>query len=278
MKCAIVQHVELMNFLRTRLLDICLLVLAHFAAGLAVSQEVPTQHERFYDNGDYYLGTMRDGMRHGRGRYEWAHGPVYEGEYQRDMPHGQGLYIWPNGDQYSGEFAQGVRHGKGRYTWGPRNYYEGEYRFGERTGVGRRVRDGRIVYEGGFVAGVRQGEGRQVEDSGDVFTGWYEGGLRHGLGVRTKLDGSIWLESWEDGGLMGTWRIERNARCSLLVDGTEWMFRGNRCIDGLAHGAGIAAALDGTRVSEDSSAVLGRLTQGDIRVLYAPVRENAGGL
>lgn len=270
------QHVELMNFLCRRLLAMALLVLAPFVPSLALSQEEPTQHERFYDNGDYYLGTMRDGMRHGRGRYEWAHGPVYEGEYQQDMPHGQGLYIWPNGDQYSGEFAEGVRHGKGRYTWGPENYYEGEYRFGERTGVGRRVRNGRSVYEGHFVTGARHGEGRQVEDSGDVFSGWYERGLRHGLGVRRKLDGSLWLERWEDGGLVGAWRIERNARCSLNVDGDEWMFRGDRCIDGLAHGAGVAAALDGSRVSDDANAVLGRLMTSKIRSLYMAEQNRAG--
>ena len=270
------QHVELMNSLRGPLLAIGLLVLGSFVTSLALSQEEPTQHERFYDNGDYYLGTMRDGMRHGRGRYEWAHGPVYEGEYQQDMPHGQGLYVWPNGDQYSGEFAQGVRHGKGRYTWGPENFYEGEYRFGERTGVGRRVRSGRTVYEGNFVSGARHGEGRQVEDSGDVYSGWYEGGLRHGLGVRRKPDGSMSLELWEDGGLMGTWRIERNARCTLFVDEVEWMFRGNRCIDGLAHGAGVAAALDGTRVSGDANTVLGRLLQGNVRVLYSTEQEGVG--
>lgn len=270
------QHVEFMNFLRGPLPIIGVAVIAFLAIGQVVAQEEPTQHERVYDNGDYYRGTMMDGMRHGRGRYEWAHGPIYEGDYQRDTPHGQGLYTWPNGDQYSGEFAQGVRHGKGRYTWGPENYYEGEYRFGERTGVGRRVRNGRIVYEGNFVAGVRQGEGMQVEDSGDVYSGRYEGGLRHGLGVRSKPDGSIWLELWEDGGLMGNWAIERNPRCSLFVEGDEWMFRGDRCIDGLAHGDGVAAALDGSSVSDDANAVLGRLLRGGVRVLYGAEPQRAG--
>lgn len=263
------QHVELMRILRSPCLSIGLLALALLAMNLAVAQAAPTQHERFYANGDHYIGTMQDGMRHGRGRYEWAHGTVYEGEYQQDMPHGRGVYTWPNGDQYSGEFAQGVRHGKGRYTWGPGNYYEGQYRFGERTGVGQRIRNGRNVYEGNFVSGMRQGEGMQVEDSGDVFRGWYEDGLRHGLGVRKSPGGSFWLEEWEDGNLLRTWRIERNARCSLYVEGTEWMFLGNRCIDGLAHGAGIAAALDGSRLSNDTHAVLGRFSQGSLRILYA---------
>lgn len=240
------------------------------------AQEAATRHERFYENGDYYLGTMLDGMRHGRGRYEWVHGAAYEGEYQEDMPHGLGLYVWPNGDQYSGEFALGVRHGQGRYTWGPENYYEGEYRFGERTGVGIRVRDGRTVYEGHFVAGVRQGEGRQVEGFGDAFSGWYEGGVRHGLGVRKKIDGSLWLELWDRGSLGRTWRIERNERCRLRVQGAEWMFRGNRCIDGLAHGAGVAATLDGTRVSDKANTVLGRLMQSQIRVLYSSDAQSAG--
>ncbi len=227
-----------------------------------------TQHERVYDNGDRYRGNMLDGMRHGRGRYEWAHGHVYEGGYEYDLPNGEGVYTWPSGAQYEGEFAQGVRHGLGRFTWGPGNYYEGEYQFGERTGVGRRVRHGETVYQGYYVAGVRHGEGSQLEASGDRFTGWYEDGVRHGLGIREKVDEGRVLEHWAEGDLRQAWPLAHNPRCALHLDGAAWMFIGDDCIDGKAHGLGIAASLDGALLQQEAKAVLGRLLSGETRTLF----------
>ena len=246
-----------------------LMTLAVLAAPPAGAEEPPTQHYREYDNGDAYRGTMRDGMRHGRGRYEWAHGHVYEGGYENDQPHGDGVYIWPSGAQYQGQFVQGVRHGQGRFTWGPGNFYEGEYTLGERTGVGRRVRQGETTYEGQYVKGVRQGEGRQREASGDNFSGWYEGGVRHGLGIRSRADGSRQLEHWRSGDLMDTWPLVANPRCALEADGASWMFLGEACIDGLAHGRGLAARLDGMALRAEARAVLGRLVGGETRRLMA---------
>ena len=253
-----------------RLVATCLFVAGLIGGTLGIAQDEPTTHQRSYENGDRYTGTMHDGMRHGRGRYEWAHGHVYEGDYENDLPHGRGLYTWPTGAQYMGDFQQGLRHGNGRFTWGPGNYYEGEYRTGQRTGVGLRVREGEAVYEGGFVDGTRHGEGAQLEDSGDVFLGWYEHGLRSGLGVRRKPGGSLWLEAWQDGALIKASPIKPNPRCELIVDGMEWMFQGDECIDGKAHGAGAAVSLTGDRLAEEAGAVLGRLLSGKLRELHQP--------
>ncbi len=231
--------------------------------------ELPTQHERAYDNGDRYRGTMRDGMRHGQGRYEWAHGHVYEGSYENDLPNGQGVYTWPSGAQYVGEFVQGMRHGQGRFIWELGNFYEGEYTFGERTGAGRRVRQGLMVYEGHYVAGVRHGEGRQVEASGDRFSGWYEQGVRHGFGIRLKADGSRWFERWVEGDLQQAWPLAENPRCSLVEDGAAWMFLGDGCVDGKAHGQGVAVRIDGRLVRPAATAVLGRLLESETRTLFA---------
>ncbi|MCY4041543.1 MAG: hypothetical protein OXF72_09835 [Gammaproteobacteria bacterium] len=269
-KGGIVQHLD-----RLRRMCVAALILACLAWHAAYAQssaeaDLPTQHERVYENGDRYQGTMLDGMRHGQGRYEWAQGHVYEGGYENDLPNGEGVYTWPNGALYEGEFLQGVRHGRGRFTWGPGNFYEGEYQFGERTGVGRRVRHGETVYEGHYVAGVRHGEGRQVDDSGDQFSGWYEDGIRHGLGVRRKADGDRVLEQWVEGERQHTWRLVHNPRCALVAQSDVWLFLGEHCIDGMAHGRGIAARLDGALVQEQARAVLGRLLTGETRTLFVP--------
>lgn len=241
-----------------------------FGVGLGFAQQEPTLHQRDYENGDRYVGTMRNGMRHGQGRYEWHHGHVYEGAYENDLPQGRGIYTWPSGAQYRGEFQQGLRHGQGRFAWGPGNYYQGEYRMGERTGVGVRVRGGKTVYEGGFLDGVRHGEGAQIEESGDLFSGWYEDGLRQGAGVRKKKNGSLWLEFWQKGVRTGSRRIERVRQCALFVEGQEWMFEGDGCIDGKAHGPGVAVSLQGDQVAENANAVLGFLRPLRVRRLYVP--------
>lgn len=273
MKKAIVQQVDKAAVPRMRMPMLAVVAFA-LGSGFAFAQQEPTLHQRDYENGDRYVGTMRDGMRHGHGRYEWEHGHVYEGAYENDLPEGQGRYTWPSGAQYSGEFQRGLRHGQGRFTWGQGNFYEGEYQMGERTGVGVRVRDGTPVYEGSFLDGVRHGEGAQIEGSGDVFSGWYEAGLRHGTGVRRKPDGSLWLESWQVGVLTDSRRIERIRQCALFVDGQEWMFDGEGCIDGKAHGPGLAVSLRGDRLAAGANAVLGRLRPMRVRELYVPIWEN----
>jgi hypothetical protein len=45
------------------------------------------------------------------------------------------------------------------------------------------------------------------------------------------------------------------------------MFEAPSCINGLAHGTGSAASLDGERIVVDGRFVLGHLVEGEIQVL-----------
>ena len=45
------------------------------------------------------------------------------------------------------------------------------------------------------------------------------------------------------------------------------MFDAESCVNGLAHGAGLAVSLDGERIVTDGRFVLGQLVAGDVRAL-----------
>ena len=55
-----------------------------------------------FDNGDKYVGEVKNGKMHGQGTYTWPDGNKYVGEWQDSKRNGQGTYTWSNGDKYVG--------------------------------------------------------------------------------------------------------------------------------------------------------------------------------
>ena len=50
--------------------------------------------EKYYDNGTYYLGEFKNGMRNGQGTFIYQDNSRYEGDWKNDMRHGKGkLYF-----------------------------------------------------------------------------------------------------------------------------------------------------------------------------------------
>jgi hypothetical protein len=48
-------------------------------------------------DGGLYEGQMRDGKRHGKGKYTLANGDQYDGEFKDNLQHGKGKYTKANG-------------------------------------------------------------------------------------------------------------------------------------------------------------------------------------
>ena len=38
---------------------------------------------------------MKDGLRTGKGKYEWPDGTKYDGEWKDNLKNGQGIFYWP---------------------------------------------------------------------------------------------------------------------------------------------------------------------------------------
>ncbi len=56
-----------------------------------------------------YLGTMKEGKPHGKGKYWFADGDVYEGEWKDGLRHGKGKQWYTDGHIYEGEWISDKR-------------------------------------------------------------------------------------------------------------------------------------------------------------------------
>ena len=241
-------------------------------------------------SGERYQGDFADGQRHGQGTLEMPNGDVYVGAFRNDAIDGGGEFAWANGDVYRGDFVAGERTGCGDYRWQAGHRYQGAFVGGEPQGEGvYRFADGRI-YRGQFDGGAKQGQGSLAWPNGNRYVGgfladqrhgaghffWRDGTLykghfaydrQHGPGVKESPDGERTFQVWDADELSASAAIDAVPRCALQVDGQPWMFNGDRCVNGLAHGDGTAVRLDGLAYILDGRFVLGRLVRGELRSL-----------
>ena len=110
------------------LLLLALPLLAH-----AAPEDVP---DVIWPDGSRYYGSLRDGLPHGKGRFEARTRDVYEGEFVDGQLSGPGRFTGHDGALYEGEFRQWLFDGQGRL----------------------RLPNG-DEYQGGFARGVYEGEG-----------------------------------------------------------------------------------------------------------------------
>ncbi len=75
-----------------------------------------TQNKKTYNNGDYYIGDLVNGIRHGYGTYYYqASGSRYEGQWKDGKKHGNGIYYWKSGNHKEGQYINGKEEGEHYY-------------------------------------------------------------------------------------------------------------------------------------------------------------------
>ncbi|MYH15809.1 MAG: hypothetical protein F4149_11610 [Gammaproteobacteria bacterium] len=243
------------------------------------------------DNGDVYEGDLVDGLRTGQGTYTWVDGRTYtgafvadrrhgegvltwkngnryEGQFDGDRMHGQGVFTWSNGDRYEGTFARGRRSGSGRFDWASGEGYVGEFVNGELHGQGLFTWPNGNRYSGGFANDQRHGLGVFHWRDGTIFRGQYRANKMHGYGVKEQPDGTMELQQWTDEGLQMRMPLAEDERCRLRLQDRYWMFSSEGCVNGLAHGHGLATSLDGELIIADGHFVLGHLVAGEARPIW----------
>ena len=87
-------------------------------------------HTINYNNGERYVGRLRDGKPHGRGTATNPHGMRYEGQWRDGKFHGHGSLTLANGNRYVGEFHNNKPHGRGTYIKKNGTRYNGQWRNG----------------------------------------------------------------------------------------------------------------------------------------------------
>ena len=213
--------------------------------------------------GDVYTGAFQRDAMTGRGRLEWTNGDVYEGDFVDGERTGRGAYLWRNGAQYRGALVADVPHGDGVYEYADGTVYRGQFEEGAKAGFGELQQDG-TRYRGWFADNERHGLGHYRSQDGTLFKGHFAFGRQNGPGVKETPNGELSFEVWDAGRLVGATGVMAVERCQLVIDSALWMFDGDQCINGLAHGRGTAVRLDGSAYIEDGRFVLGQLVSGEL--------------
>ena len=110
-------------------------------------------------DGAVYVGQVKDGKPHGRGRSTLDEGYsdiIYEGQWQNGKYHGQGRLAW-NGGSQEGQWQNGKLHGQGT-EWDHSIGYVGQWQNGKKHGQGREYNDDRLIRKGTWRNDVFIGE------------------------------------------------------------------------------------------------------------------------
>lgn len=128
---------------------------------LSVNKTTPTAKGLSYSEGSEYVGPLKDGKPHGKGKITRPNGSYYQGDFELGVMQGKGLLHNYLGVEYQGDFSEGIMRGHGelrfpkahRYT-----YYTGAIEYGEPHGQGRAVTS-KGEYQGEFSWAQHNGQG-----------------------------------------------------------------------------------------------------------------------
>ncbi len=214
---------------------------------------------KYYDNG-YYVGYMKNGVRHGEGTYYWDSGAIYTGDWVDGEREGTGTMTFADGSVYTGKWKNSKRNGKGKQTYADGGVYDGQWKDDERHGTGTFAWADGTVYTGDWSKGERTGEGTMTWTTGDKYVGQFKNGYRHGKGTYYYPNGNEYTGDWVEGERSGkgtftwadgSWYTGDFVKSQMTGKGERYYASyGTRYVgdfvDGKRHGYGTYYYADGT--------------------------------
>ena len=206
------------------------------------------KYTKIYDNGEKYIGDLRDGKRHGQGTCFYPNGHKYEGGWKEDSMFGQGVYTWKDGSVYKGEFLENSKSAQGVMTWANGQRYEGTWMLPNQS-YEEDNEDSRFLFfdpeyfehdcwcvadDPYDVYSFRYGDGLHTWPDGKRKKANFCEGVQHGPGEMTWPNGDrLTCEEWEFGFLKGiaeyVWHdgcrlhdVNSDKRNELSDQGTDW--------------------------------------------------------
>ena len=85
--------------------------------GLDENSSTPVFGSMAYSNGGKYVGSFKDGKRHGLGSFVFPNGDRFRGYYVNGKRKGYGIYEFVSGERYEGHFESGKYHLWGLYVF-----------------------------------------------------------------------------------------------------------------------------------------------------------------
>ena len=159
------------------------------------------------ENEGRYIGEIKNGLRHGKGKMIYNNGNIYEGNWLNDLFDGKGNYLhkkygqntsgdWENGYLIRGQiiFFKGVM-GEEKYI-GDVVYSFFGYPVPHGTGAYFYMNGDKYVGE--FVDYKKEGKGTFTWANGDSYCGYWHDDEFHGKGILNK-DGIIKEGNWING-------------------------------------------------------------------------------
>ena len=138
---------------------------------------------KFFENGDHYIGDMKNGLPDGNGTLN----TILDGM----------------GYTYVGEFKDGKKHGRGNFSSKDNKYnYDGGWKDDKKNGVGT-LFDYGDKYTGDFRNDKYCGNGTLCGKNGEIFECEFKDGKPNGLGRVTIVNGDVYTGTFIQGKICG---------------------------------------------------------------------------
>ena len=146
------------------------------------------------------------------GKFDFDNGDYYIGELRNKIPNGKGILYYKNGDiKYDGDFVKGKKQGLGKYYFSDYSWYvmennkkfffmKGDYYFGQFLNDNMHGKgiiyliDGTVKYDGDLVNNKFEGNGKYYFATGGYYIGQLKEDMQHGKGKMYDKNGNIWFE------------------------------------------------------------------------------------
>ena len=186
-----------------------------------------------YENGEKYVGEMKNNKREGFGIFYYLNNVRYEGEWKNDKREGYGIIFLSNGSRYECEWKNNKINGIGICYFSDEGKYEGEFKDDELYGYGTLLNQiGK--YEGQFKNGILNGYGILKSKNGDLYQGHWKNFSYDGYGLFIHTTGikyeGFWKNNIKDGfGILsnlelsykGQWKDDNMHGYGILSDSSK---------------------------------------------------------
>ena len=150
-----------------------------------------------YENGEKYVGDLKNGLKNGKGIYLYANGNRYEGDWKDDKREGRGKFIFVNGDIFEGECKNDKANGKGVKYFNNGDKYEGDWKDDAMEGRGILYSANGSKFFGEFKNNNVEGKQVFYWEDGDIQMGDYRNGSFEGKYITFHPDGeAIVNDEW----------------------------------------------------------------------------------